>query len=90
MDRNGEFERVIVYDDNFCYDSSKTSPKTDDSGVVDSTQPFKNLKDTGIEKTTISVTDVYETDPADTVDVTALSGFDATVVGCAAKQVAQQ
>jgi prepilin-type N-terminal cleavage/methylation domain-containing protein len=92
MDRNGEFERVIVYDDNFCYDSKKTSPKADADGKVDNTDPnnYTDLKGTGIEKTTISVTDVYETDPDDTVDVTALSGFDATVVGCAAKQVAQQ
>lgn len=93
MDRNGEFERVIIYDDNFCYDSSKTNPKVDDSGkVTNGAAEFTNLKDgaEGIVKTTISVTDVYETDDADTVAITGLNNSDATVVGCAAKQIAQQ
>ncbi len=91
MDRNGEFERVVIYDENFCYDSSKTKPVLNNDGTI--TVGTTNLKDTGIEKTSISVTDVYERESADSVKVT---GFDTTdtdlaiVAGCAPTAIAQQ
>ena len=94
MDRNGEFERVVIFDDNFCYDSSKTKPTADETGKVTGTT-FTNLKDgeEGIVKTTISVTDVYEHEDADAVKVTGFDGTDtdlAVLAGCSAKQIAQQ
>ncbi len=73
FDRNGKFERVVIYDDNFCYDSARVSGFSKDT----------------FDKSTVKVGDVYERDTvaADGVDsLTTASDAAATVpadiVGC--------
>ena len=75
MDRNGNFKRVIVFDDNYCYDSAKTG-----TGRATALDEF--------QKTDIFVSDVVEvTTPGDSVNVTwtldasnNVTGY--TITGC--------
>ena len=76
MDRNGNFKRVVVYDSNYCYDiySSGTNGKMDSSKsklIVDK-----------IEKTTVVVSDVWESGN-DSVGIT-MSGTNYFITGCEA------
>ena len=51
FDRNGKFERVVIYDENFCYDSAKVAGFSKET----------------FSKTSVSVTDVYERDTETTL-----------------------
>ena len=54
MDRNGEFKRVLIYDDNYCYDiySSGSNSKLN-------TSKSKLIQNT-INKTTVETSDIWE------------------------------
>ena len=58
MDRNGNITKVVIYDDNFCYEANKvaTLPATDDHKSF--------LK---IDKTSVEVGDVWERSTTDSV-----------------------
>ena len=77
IDRNGEFKRVVVYDDNYCYDiySSGTN------GEVTGTN--SKLVYDKIKKTTVVVDDIWESG-SDSIAVT-MNGTRYKVNGCEGK-----
>jgi prepilin-type N-terminal cleavage/methylation domain-containing protein len=77
MDRNGNFKRVVVYDENYCYDVY-TNYGSSSSGNTTSTK--SKLIDGVIQKTTVNASDVWESGN-DSVNVN-ISGSNYVVNGC--------
>ena len=73
MDRHGEFKRLVIYDNNFCYDvySDNTNGKV--SGT-------KSKKISDIDKTSIIKDDIWESGE-DKLNIS-ISGTQYVVVGC--------
>jgi hypothetical protein len=62
MDRNGNFTKVYVWDKNFCYEAV-LGTDTDNDGVIEESEIVQNANPkqfVKIEKTTVSVSDVFE------------------------------
>ncbi len=74
MDRNGEFKRVIVYDENYCYDIYSSGTKGD---VASSKSKLIIDK---INKTSVVVNDVWESGN-DSIEVT-MNGTNYVINGC--------
>ena len=66
MDRNGEFKRVIIFDDNYCYDIYDVGG----SGNVGGTKS-KKMKD--IKKSSVNINDLWESGN-DSINVSMDSG----------------
>ena len=77
MDRNGEFERVVIYDDNFCYDSAK-------AGLSD------GFEKTDIKVTSVYEVETADSTNKNAVSASTVTDGDVQVGGCAALTVAQQ
>ena len=77
IDRNGEFKRVVVYDDNYCYDIYS------DGTTVKRTGSKSKLISDKITKTTVNRSDIWESG-SDTVIVNG-SGSNSSLKGCDAK-----
>ena len=73
MDRHGEFKRVVIYDDNFCYDVYSDDTKGDVSGS-------KSKKISDIDKSSVVKSDIWESGD-DKLNIN-VSGTQYTVVGC--------
>ena len=77
FDRNGLFERVVVYDNNFCYDSHKSGVNKDKAVATPG----------DMDKSSVSVNDVWEHEDTDTLEFKSNNAADknaAGVKGCAA------
>ena len=70
LNRNGGFERVIIYDNNFCYDNLNGATNS-----VVATAP-------SMDKSKVNVVDVREYMDADSLKLTAGGTTGADVVGC--------
>lgn len=74
MDRHGEFKRVIVYDENYCYDVYNSSGNGDVSGTKS-----KMIFDK-INKTSVVASDVWDSGD-DKIDIV-VNGNSYTIKGC--------
>ena len=77
MDRNGEFKRVVIFDDNYCYDVYSNNGNSS-IGLTTTTQ--SKLMSDGIKKSSVVVDDVWESG-ADGVEIT-YNGTNYFVGGC--------
>ena len=70
MDRNGNVTRIVIYDDNFCYEAA-LYVDTNGNGTIDDAEKTAQAKPSkmfvSIDKTTVRVDDVWERDTADSV-----------------------
>ena len=82
MDRNGEFERVVLWDANFCYDVV-----TGDN-VVRALSGSNNFVHKPFEKKDVVVDEVFEHHSSDTVKASE-SGGTIAILGCAGNTPAQ-
>ena len=73
MDRNGQFKRVVVYDDNYCYDIY-------DDGGNGNVVNTKSKKISVIKKTSVNVSDLWESGN-DSI-VATVSGKNYEISGC--------
>ena len=77
IDRNGNFKRVVVYDDNYCYDIYS------DGTTIKRTGSKSKLISDKISKTTVNRSDIWESG-SDTVAVSG-NGSNSSLKGCDAK-----
>ena len=77
MDRNGEFKRVVIFDDNYCYDVYSNNGNSS-IGVITTTQ--SKLMSDGIKKSSVVIDDVWESG-GDGVEIT-YNGTNYFVGGC--------
>lgn len=78
MDRHGEFKRVVVYDDNFCYDIYADGTKSDLTGINS-----KLINDV-IKKSTVVKSDILDS-ANDSIDIEIVNNGSVVtykVVGC--------
>ena len=73
MDRHGEFKRVVIFDDNYCYDIY-------DSGGSGNVGGTKSIKITDIKKSSVNIKDLWESGN-DKVEITN-NGNNYFVKGC--------
>ena len=78
MDRNGNFKRVLVYDNNYCYDIY-TNYVGSSIGTI---SPSSKLISEGIQKTTVVASDVWEAGD-DWIGIT-YNGTNYFITGCEA------
>ena len=74
IDRNGNFKRIVVYDDNYCYDIYTTSSYGNETST--NSKYFIDK----IEKTPVAIEDVWESGNDDIVAT--ISGTSYVVSGC--------
>lgn len=76
MDRHGDFKRIVIKDDSFCYDiyAGGTQIKFDDS---------KSKKISNINKNLVSVSDVWNSEDGDSITISQ-DGSNFKVKGCEA------
>ena len=77
IDRNGNFKRIVVYDDNYCYDIYS------DGTTIKRTGSKSKLISDKISKTTVNRSDIWESG-SDTVTVSG-NGSNSSLKGCDAK-----
>ncbi len=83
FNRNGEFERVIIYDANFCYDSLNHGRTTDTNGKLAGAKLAATPD--GFDKSSVKVSNVVEVATGDTINISSA----AATGGCAGTIVAK-
>ena len=78
LDRNGNFKRVVIYDENFCYDSNFYGAGEGKAGGATLTKGTTTPD--GFDKSSVSVDDLVEASTSDVIGTATYT----TVAGCGA------